>query len=83
MWNKLVEDIKYSSLALAGILVITYGTYAVWPESGIKEKVFQTKGTKPVEEIIAGSYTKDYKEAEEWDSTFTSAIIPIEDKNGN
>lgn len=54
------------------------------PEVKLKSKHVTAKGTKTVEEIIAGSYTKNYTpDTTEWDNTFKSSITLIKDENGN
>jgi hypothetical protein len=83
MWDKLKENTKRSGLALAGMLLILFAFYAVLPESKVTIKS-QTKGPKTGDEIISGSYNKEYRQHNiQWDSTFKSAITPIKDKNGN
>lgn len=72
------KEIKQSSLTLAGIIVLLFAFYSALPET--KSRKSTTYGTKTVEEIIADSYTKDYKQdTAEWDSSFKSAIIPIKE----
>lgn len=74
MWNK----IKQSSLSLAGSIILLFAFYLALPETKSPKKV--TYGTKTVEEIIAGSYTKNYtQDTAGWDTTFTSTVTPIKD----
>lgn len=77
------KEIKQSSLILAGGIILLFAFYSALPETKKSSKT-ATYGTKTVEEIIAGSYTKNYtQDTTEWDTTFNSAITPIKDKNGN
>lgn len=76
MWNK----IKESGLTLGLTCILLLAFYSVLPEVKSKNKISSVKDTKTVEEIIAGSYTKNYTpDTTEWDTTFTSTVTPIKD----
>lgn len=76
MWIK----IKESGLAVGLTCILLLVLYAVLPEVKSKANISSAKSTKTVEEIIAGSYTKNYKlDTTEWDTTFTSTVILIKD----